>query len=143
MPSRPIAPVTGIEPFGASCAFGVLASVLSTVVPFFLGMTVALAVTATVAWNGTPGTVDFYAKGVSTSLSYLLPVVVSGVLSTHEVSVGSGISVSRLLEKPVEEQPAGARGASVEAEGELVEVVVEVLGTDCALMGSQQPPLEE
>jgi hypothetical protein len=38
------------------------------------------------------------------------------------------------LDEPVEEQPAVARAAAVEAEGELVEVAVEVLVADGALV---------
>ena len=49
----------------------------------------------------------------------------------------------RLLEKPVEQQSATARAPSVEAEGELVEVGVEVLRADPALVGPEQPALEQ
>jgi len=41
----------------------------------------------------------------------------------------------RPLEQPVEQQPAVAGAAAVEAEGELIEVVVELLAADCALVG--------
>ncbi len=41
----------------------------------------------------------------------------------------------RAFDEPVEEQSTVARAAAVEAEGELVEVVVEVLVADRALVG--------
>jgi len=48
-----------------------------------------------------------------------------------------------LLEQPVEEKSTMVRPAAVEAEGELVQVVVELLVADSALVGAQQPPLEQ
>ena len=48
-----------------------------------------------------------------------------------------------LLGKAMEEQPAGAGAPAIEAEGELVEVVVEMPVLDAALMGSHQPSLEQ
>lgn len=41
-----------------------------------------------------------------------------------------------LLDEAMEEQSAGLGAAAVEAEGEFVEVVVEMLELDAALMGS-------
>ena len=51
--------------------------------------------------------------------------------------------MNRLVQEPVEEQAAGARIASIEAEGELVEVVVELLGLHGALVGGEQPAFEQ
>jgi len=48
-----------------------------------------------------------------------------------------------LLEESVEEEAAVTRAAAVEAEGELVEVVVELLRADGALVGAEQPALEQ
>jgi len=48
----------------------------------------------------------------------------------------------RELDQAVEEQTAAAGAAPVEAEGELVEVVIEVLGGDAALVRSEQPALQ-
>ena len=47
-----------------------------------------------------------------------------------------------LLEQPVEEQPTVPRAAAVEAEGELVEVIVELVRLDRSLVGAEQPALE-
>jgi hypothetical protein len=44
-----------------------------------------------------------------------------------------------LLDEAMEEQSAGLGAPAVEAEGEFVEVVVEMLLLDAALMGSHQP----
>jgi hypothetical protein len=48
-----------------------------------------------------------------------------------------------LFEQPVEQQSAAAGRAAVQAERELVEVGVEALVADCALMGAEQPALEQ
>src|SRR5712691_3512847 len=53
------------------------------------------------------------------------------------------IALDRLLEKPVEEEAALARTAAVEAEGELVEVEVELVRPGGALVGAEQPALEQ
>ena len=48
-----------------------------------------------------------------------------------------------LLDEAMEEQSAGPGAPAVEAEGEFVEVVVEMLVLDAALMGSHQPSLKQ
>ena len=48
-----------------------------------------------------------------------------------------------MLEQSVEEQAATPGAASVEAEREFVEVGVEVLGSNGALVGAKQPALEQ
>ena len=48
-----------------------------------------------------------------------------------------------MLEQSVEEQATTPGAASVEAERELVEVGVEVLGSDGPLVGAKQPALEQ
>jgi len=48
-----------------------------------------------------------------------------------------------LLGESVEEQPPGLGAPSVEAEGEFVEVVVEMLVLNAALVSTEQPPLEK
>src|SRR5512132_451157 len=48
-----------------------------------------------------------------------------------------------LLGEAMEEQSAGLGTSAIEAEGEFVEVVVEMLVLDAALMGSHQPSLEQ
>src|SRR5262245_28497174 len=53
------------------------------------------------------------------------------------------IELHRLLEQPVEEQAALLRAAAVEPERELVEVVVELVWAGGALVGAEQPALEE
>src|ERR1039458_3159367 len=48
-----------------------------------------------------------------------------------------------LLEQSVEQQAAPPRVASVEAECELVEVRIEVLGSDRTLVGAEHPALKQ
>ena len=48
-----------------------------------------------------------------------------------------------LLGEAMEEQSAGLGTSAIEAEGEFVQVVVEMLVLDAALMGSHQPSLEQ
>jgi hypothetical protein len=65
-------------------------------------------------------------------------------LGVHDqAAVGDRVGEDRLLEQPVEEHPASPRAASVEPERELVEVRVEVLGPDRALVCPEQPALEQ
>lgn len=47
------------------------------------------------------------------------------------------------LEDPIEDHAAAGRVAAVEPEGELVEVVGQVRGIGRALVGAQQPPLDQ
>ena len=52
-----------------------------------------------------------------------------------QAAVGDRVRGDRLLEQPVEQRPAPPGVTSVEAERELVEVRVELHGTDRALVG--------
>ena len=56
---------------------------------------------------------------------------------------GNGLELNGLLEQPVEKQAAVVRAAPVEAEGELRQVALEVLGRDGASVGAEQPALEQ
>ena len=56
---------------------------------------------------------------------------------------GDVIDLGRLLEQAVEEKPSLARAAPVEAEGELVEVEVELVRPGGALVGAEEPPLQQ
>ena len=53
------------------------------------------------------------------------------------------VELNSLLEQAVEEQAAVVRAAAVEAERELIEVVVELLRADCALVGAEEPTFEQ
>ena len=53
------------------------------------------------------------------------------------------LDLDGLLEESVEEEAAVTRAAAVEAEGELVEVVVELLRADGALVGAEQPAFQK
>ena len=57
--------------------------------------------------------------------------------------VGRGLDCERLLDQPVEEKSPCLGFAPVEPKGELIEVVVELLELDAALMRADQPPLEQ
>ena len=48
-----------------------------------------------------------------------------------------------MLGEPVEQQAPGIGAAAGEAGGELLEVVVEMLALDAALIGAEQPTLQE
>ena len=57
--------------------------------------------------------------------------------------VRSWLDGQSLLREAKEQLSAVARGPSVEAERELVQVVVQMRRTDGALMGAEQPPFEQ
>jgi hypothetical protein len=63
--------------------------------------------------------------------------------SAFDFFVWRGFDFERLLDQPVEEEPARARFAAIEPKCEFVEIVVEVLRLDAALMRADQPSLEQ
>src|SRR5215813_11825133 len=65
------------------------------------------------------------------------------VMPSRELIDGDLAGGDGLLEKSEEEQATVPGTASVEAEGELVEVVVEVVDSHRALVGTQQPALKQ
>jgi hypothetical protein len=73
----------------------------------------------------------------------LAPPIAEGVWlcgeSVDEDHVGARMGRDRSLEEAVEQQAAVAGAAAVKAEGELVEVVVELVVADRALVGAQDP----
>ena len=60
-----------------------------------------------------------------------------------EVLVGDWLHRNSLLHEPIEELAARARRAPVEAEGELVEVVVEVVEADGTVVRPEEPTLQQ
>jgi len=50
---------------------------------------------------------------------------------------------NRLLKKPVEEHSSGARSSTIKAEGEFIQVGLQVVGANRPLMGAHQPPFCE
>src|SRR5215467_3035641 len=64
-------------------------------------------------------------------------------MPSHELIDGDLAGGDGLLEKTEEEQATMPSSPSVEAEGELVEVVVEVVDSHSALVGTQQPALKQ
>ena len=64
-------------------------------------------------------------------------------LRVDEAAIGSGRGHHGLLEEPVEQQPALPNVPPVEPEGELVEVGLQMPRVDRALVGAQQPALEQ
>ena len=48
-----------------------------------------------------------------------------------------------LLDEAVEKFATGARGPAVEAECELIQVVVQMIATDSPMMGTERPPLQQ
>ena len=61
----------------------------------------------------------------------------------NQAGVGDRVDSDGLLDEAEKQLATVARGSTVEAEGELVQVVVQVRATDGALMGAEQPPLEQ
>ncbi len=61
----------------------------------------------------------------------------------HEAAEGDVRNGDRLLRQAVEEHPSILRAAAVESEGELVQVVFQLLPGDPSLMDAKEPPLEE
>jgi hypothetical protein len=62
-------------------------------------------------------------------------------LSVRHVDPMDGFHLGGLLHQAVKELSAGTRSPAVEAEGKLVQVVIQMLAPDSALMGPDQPPL--
>ena len=50
---------------------------------------------------------------------------------------------NRLLKKSVKEHAPGARSSAVKAEGEFIQVGLQVVGANRPLMGAHQPPFHE
>src|SRR6516225_11775625 len=65
------------------------------------------------------------------------------VLIVANVGIGHRRRDGRLLDQPIEQHASRPRGTSVEAEGEFVEVVVDMPGINRAVMGAEQPTLEQ
>ena len=61
----------------------------------------------------------------------------------HELPVGQRRCVGRVLEQPVEQQAAGAGVAAVESEAELLQIRLQMVDVDTALVGAQQPSLAQ
>jgi len=61
----------------------------------------------------------------------------------NELAEGVRVGVGGLLEQPVEQQPADSGGPPVEPEGELVEVVGQVLTADPVVQGAGCPSFEQ
>src|SRR5271169_50999 len=79
--------------------------------------------------------------GVSPSLHRLLDVGVGD--PADELLVGPRVNLDRLLEESVEEKPPVGGLPAVEAEGELVEVVGEVVMADAVVERPGEPALHE
>src|SRR6516162_2896433 len=62
---------------------------------------------------------------------------------SDELLVGVGFGGQCALEEPVEQQASVASSTAVEAEGELIEVVVQLGVADGALVGPEDPALEQ
>ena len=60
-----------------------------------------------------------------------------------DVRIGFRGGSQSLLEKSIKQQPARAGRAAVEAEGEFIEIAIEVLGPHGALVSAEEPALEQ
>ena len=65
------------------------------------------------------------------------------VLVDANVGIGHRCRDGGLLDQPIEQYASRPRGASVEAEGKFVEIVVHMPGINRAVMGAEQPTLEQ
>jgi len=63
--------------------------------------------------------------------------------SLHDGLIGQRVDANRVFEQPQEQKTTASRPAAIETEAELVEVVVEMLWADCALVSADQPALEQ
>lgn len=61
----------------------------------------------------------------------------------HQASVRNGIESHRVLCQAIEELPAMTGSSSVEPEGELIEVVIEMLTRHTSLVDAQEPPFQQ
>src|ERR1017187_482056 len=74
--------------------------------------------------------------------SYLLDATNPNRLWFHQFRERNWLSLNGLLRQSIEQFAACRRGAAVEAECELVEIIVQVLGRHCALVCSHQPAFQ-
>src|ERR1017187_8711503 len=74
--------------------------------------------------------------------SYLLDATNPNRLWFHQFRERNWLSLNGLLRQSIEQFAAWRRGAAVEAECELVEIIVQVLGRHCALVCSHQPAFQ-
>lgn len=81
-------------------------------------------------------------RGVFTSLSYPLYVVVDYLSPTDDLSSRNVLNMDSLLDESIEQQTTGSSGTAVEPECVLIKVVVKIFLTDRSLMGTKQPALE-
>src|ERR1019366_2010829 len=63
--------------------------------------------------------------------------------SSNEGGVSGWFYGDSLLDEAKKQLAATAGSAAVETERELVEIIIQVFETDCPLMGTQQPALEQ
>ena len=63
--------------------------------------------------------------------------------TAREPLVWHGFLLHRLLEESVEQEAASLGSAAVEAEGELVQIVIELGGADSPMVNPQPPPIKE
>ena len=82
-------------------------------------------------------------KGVSGLLLLPLQLVVVSPLTLRHISPVHGLDLHRLLNEAGEEQAPGAGSPAIEAESQLVQVVVEVEWGDGSVVGTKQPSLEQ
>ena len=61
----------------------------------------------------------------------------------HNAAIGRGRGLDGMLDRPGEAVADGLGLPAVEAEDELVEVVLQVLGADSAMVGAEEPGLGE
>ena len=64
-------------------------------------------------------------------------------LSSHDRLVWCGFQLRRLLEQSVEQETASSGSTTVEAKRELVQIVIELGGTDRSMVNPQPPTIEE
>src|SRR5215813_12122749 len=63
-------------------------------------------------------------------------------LRVHDPITGNRINGHGLLHQTIEKLASALRPATIEAERKLIQIVVQVLGTDRPLVGAQQPSFE-
>ena len=65
------------------------------------------------------------------------------MVTAPDVLVGNGVGLDGLLKETIEEQASGLRGSAVKAEGEFIEIVLEVGIADSTVIGPEPPSLQK
>ena len=63
--------------------------------------------------------------------------------AVHYIRIRHRASNDRLLKQPIEQEAARARGAAIEAEHEFIQIGVQLLGLNRAVMRAENPAFDQ